>query len=101
LCAQFPLPRGKVRRQKFMDIWRNSRELEEVRSIHIKDFAGLLNLRAHHCLHPLSGLGVHGGQHARTRQRRRESLRQHVAQGKLHANVSRWYKYNPLVFNWR
>jgi hypothetical protein len=56
-----------------MDPWRNSRELEEVRSIHIKDFAGLLNLRgAHHCLHPLSWLGVHGGQHARTRQRRRE-----------------------------
>jgi AdoMet-dependent heme synthase len=36
-CVQFPLPSGNVRRQKFLDIWRNSRQLEEVRSIRLKD----------------------------------------------------------------
>jgi MoaA/NifB/PqqE/SkfB family radical SAM enzyme len=32
-CVQFPLPIGNVRRQKFMDIWRHSGQLNEVRSI--------------------------------------------------------------------
>src|SRR5207245_6994036 len=32
-CVQFPLPSGNVRRQKFLDIWRGSDELNEVRSI--------------------------------------------------------------------
>ncbi len=36
-CVQFPLPSGNVRRQKFIDIWRHSPALEEVRSIRIKD----------------------------------------------------------------
>ena len=36
-CVQFPLPSGNVRRQKFIDIWRNSPELNEVRSIRAKD----------------------------------------------------------------
>ncbi|MBZ5719718.1 MAG: radical SAM protein [Acidobacteriia bacterium] len=36
-CVQFPLPSGNVRRQRFLDIWRNSPELNEVRSIHAKD----------------------------------------------------------------
>jgi radical SAM protein with 4Fe4S-binding SPASM domain len=36
-CVQFPLPSGNVRRQKFIDIWRNSSELNEVRSIRAKD----------------------------------------------------------------
>jgi len=36
-CVQFPLPSGNVRRQKFMDIWRNSPELAEVRSIRMRD----------------------------------------------------------------
>ena len=36
-CVQFPLPSGNVRRQKFIDIWRHSPELNEVRSIHAKD----------------------------------------------------------------
>jgi AdoMet-dependent heme synthase len=36
-CVQFPLPSGNVRRQKFLDIWNHSAELEEVRSIQIKD----------------------------------------------------------------
>lgn len=36
-CVQFPLPSGNLRRQKFLDIWRNSPQLNEVRSIHAKD----------------------------------------------------------------
>jgi radical SAM protein with 4Fe4S-binding SPASM domain len=32
-CVQFPLPSGNVRRQKFMDIWRHSDQLNEVRTI--------------------------------------------------------------------
>ncbi len=32
-CVQFPLPCGNVRRQEFLDIWRNSPQLAEVRSI--------------------------------------------------------------------
>lgn len=35
-CVQFPLPSGNVRRQKFLEIWRDSRELAEVRSIRTK-----------------------------------------------------------------
>ena len=36
-CVQFPLPSGNLRRQKFMDIWNHSPELNEVRSIRAKD----------------------------------------------------------------
>lgn len=36
-CVQFPLPSGNLRRQKFIDIWRNSSELNEVRSIRARD----------------------------------------------------------------
>jgi radical SAM protein with 4Fe4S-binding SPASM domain len=36
-CVQFPLVCGNVRRQKFLDIWRNSPQLLEVRSIRGKD----------------------------------------------------------------
>src|ERR1700727_403114 len=36
-CVQFPLPSGNVRRQKFLDIWNHSPQLEEVRSIRAKD----------------------------------------------------------------
>lgn len=36
-CVQFPLPSGNVRRQKFLDIWRHSPQLREVRSIRAKD----------------------------------------------------------------
>ncbi|MGH9529831.1 MAG: radical SAM/SPASM domain-containing protein [Terriglobales bacterium] len=35
-CVQFPLPSGNLRKQKFIDIWRNSNELKEVRSIRAK-----------------------------------------------------------------
>ncbi|MGH9702897.1 MAG: radical SAM/SPASM domain-containing protein [Candidatus Acidiferrales bacterium] len=36
-CVQFPLPSGNVRRNKFLDIWRNSPQLKEVRSITVRD----------------------------------------------------------------
>ena len=36
-CVQFPLPSGNVRRQKFIDIWRDSPQLAEVRSIRARD----------------------------------------------------------------
>jgi len=36
-CVQFPLPSGNLRRQKFIDIWKNSPELNEVRSITARD----------------------------------------------------------------
>jgi AdoMet-dependent heme synthase len=36
-CVQFPLPSGNVRQQKFIDIWKNSPQLEEVRSIRSRD----------------------------------------------------------------
>jgi radical SAM protein with 4Fe4S-binding SPASM domain len=36
-CVQFPLPSGNVRRTKFVDIWRHSPQLNEVRSIRLRD----------------------------------------------------------------
>jgi radical SAM protein with 4Fe4S-binding SPASM domain len=36
-CVQFPLPSGNVRRTKFADIWRDSPQLNEVRSITLGD----------------------------------------------------------------
>lgn len=36
-CVQFPLPTGNVRQQRFVDIWRHSDQMNEVRSIRIKD----------------------------------------------------------------
>ena len=36
-CVQFPLPCGNVRKQEFLDIWRQSRQLKEVRSIRARD----------------------------------------------------------------
>jgi len=36
-CVQFPLPSGNVRRTKFVDIWRDSPQLREVRSITLRD----------------------------------------------------------------
>jgi len=36
-CVQFPLPSGNVRRQRFLDIWRHSDQLNEVRSITAAD----------------------------------------------------------------
>jgi AdoMet-dependent heme synthase len=36
-CVQFPLPTGNVRNQRFIDIWRHSERMNEVRSIRTKD----------------------------------------------------------------
>lgn len=36
-CVQFPLPTGNVRKQKFIDIWQHSDEMNEVRAIRLKD----------------------------------------------------------------
>ena len=36
-CVQFPLPTGSVRKQKFSDIWYQSPQMNEVRSIKVKD----------------------------------------------------------------
>ena len=36
-CVQFPLPSGNVRHTPFLDIWRNSEQLNEVRSITARD----------------------------------------------------------------
>jgi len=36
-CVQFPLPSGNVRRTPFLDIWRHSEQLNEVRSITARD----------------------------------------------------------------
>ena len=36
-CVQFPLPTGNVRQQKFMEIWKHSPQMNEVRSIHGRD----------------------------------------------------------------
>ncbi len=36
-CVQFPLPSGNIRKQRFIDIWRNSPQLAEVRSIRARD----------------------------------------------------------------
>src|SRR5882724_10675712 len=36
-CVQFPLPSGNVRKQKFLDIWRHSDQLNELRTIVARD----------------------------------------------------------------
>lgn len=36
-CVQFPLPSGNVRHTKFIDIWRHSPQLNDVRSIRLRD----------------------------------------------------------------
>ena len=38
-CVQFPLPTGNVRQERFVDIWRHSAQMNDVRSIRIKDLA--------------------------------------------------------------
>jgi radical SAM protein with 4Fe4S-binding SPASM domain len=35
-CVQFPLPSGNVRKEKFLEIWRHSPHLNNVRSIHAR-----------------------------------------------------------------
>jgi radical SAM protein with 4Fe4S-binding SPASM domain len=36
-CVQFPLPTGNLRKQKFLEIWRHSTQMNEVRSIRARD----------------------------------------------------------------
>lgn len=36
-CVQFPLPCGNVRREKFLEIWKNSAAMNDVRSIRTRD----------------------------------------------------------------
>jgi radical SAM protein with 4Fe4S-binding SPASM domain len=36
-CVQFPLPSGNLRKQKFIDVWQQSSQLNEVRSIRARD----------------------------------------------------------------
>lgn len=36
-CVQFPLPTGNLRQQRFLEIWKHSPELNDVRSIRAKD----------------------------------------------------------------
>jgi radical SAM protein with 4Fe4S-binding SPASM domain len=36
-CVQFPLPTGNVRQQKFLEIWKHSPQMNEVRSIRGRD----------------------------------------------------------------
>jgi len=36
-CVQFPMPSGNVRHTRFLDIWRHSHALKEVRSIRLRD----------------------------------------------------------------
>ncbi len=38
-CVQFPLSCGNVRQQRFLDIWRDSPQLKEVRSIRLKNLS--------------------------------------------------------------
>jgi radical SAM protein with 4Fe4S-binding SPASM domain len=45
-CVQFPLPSGNVRRTRFLDIWRHSDALNEVRSIRLGDLT-----TCSHCVH--------------------------------------------------
>ena len=45
-CVQFPFPTGNVRKQRFLDIWRHSDGMNEVRSIRMKDLP-----TCSHCTH--------------------------------------------------
>ena len=49
-CVQFPLPSGNVRQQKFLDIWRYSSQLNEVRSITLADLPVCSGLGSRTCI---------------------------------------------------
>ncbi len=64
-CVQFPLPTGNVRQQRFVDIWRDSDQMNEVRSIRLNDLTTCPS-----CTHVGSctrcpGPRLHGRKHAR------------------------------------
>jgi radical SAM protein with 4Fe4S-binding SPASM domain len=39
-CVQFPLPTGNLRRQSFLEIWRDSPQFADVRAIRVRDLTG-------------------------------------------------------------
>jgi radical SAM protein with 4Fe4S-binding SPASM domain len=45
-CVQFPLPSGNIRSHRFLDIWQNSAQLKDVRSIRLRDLTSCSN-----CVH--------------------------------------------------
>ena len=66
-CVQFPLPTGNVRNTRFLDIWKYSPQMKEVRSITLSDLP-VCSTCAHgggSCTR-CPGPRLHGGQHART-----------------------------------
>src|SRR6266568_8347739 len=58
-CVQFPLPSGNVRRQKFLDIWRHSPQLNEVRSITLGDLEGCSSCAHQWRVYALPGPRLH------------------------------------------
>ena len=64
-CVQFPLPTGNVRQQRFVDIWRHSDQMNEVRSIRLKDLTTCTSCTPRFELYALPWAGLHGRQHAR------------------------------------
>ena len=70
LASSFHLPTGNVRQQRFVDIWRHSDQMNEVRSIRVKDLTTCTSCYPRLELHALSRSGLHGRQHARDHRRR-------------------------------
>ena len=64
-CVQFPLPTGNVRKQRFIDIWRHSDAMNDVRSIRVKDLTTCTSCSHVSSLLALSRSGVPGRKHAR------------------------------------
>ena len=64
-ACSFHLTCGNVRRQKFLEIWRNSPQLAEVRSIRAEGSDHVLFLHARRQLHTLPGACLHGREYAR------------------------------------
>ena len=64
-CVQFPLPSGNVRQTKFIDIWQDSPQLKEVRSITMHDLQGCSTCAHGSSCYALPGARLHGRQHAR------------------------------------
>ena len=91
-CVQFPLPSGNVRRQKFIDIWQHSSELNDVRSIRAKDLTVCSSCSHVGTCYALPRPGLHGRKYARTLDgglreiipADRNPFRQHVAQRESH-----------------
>jgi radical SAM protein with 4Fe4S-binding SPASM domain len=64
--VQFCLSCGNLRPQRFIDIWRDSEQPKEVRSIRWKDLSGCSQCAHGSACAPLSRLGLHGRKRART-----------------------------------